>query len=165
MAENFTATQRIGLPNYIYITDTSTGLVGVLSRKIYVQDVQGAYLPSGTFIAWALVDPSLSFYALAKDTAPFVKTEWIGAGGAILYTKTILCNFRLTNLQQSFRLTASLTSDPSLLGANDWWMNKMKLRVNIDDSVEAVEIGANQGIAQNSLERATFMTTYKNDFF
>jgi len=167
--QNFTATQQIGLPLAVYVTDTSTGTDAAISgRRAYIQDVEGNYLPIGVandYTVWDLVDTSKSIVALTQDTSAFVKIDWINVSGTVLYTKTILCDFRLTNLQESFQLTASLTSNPALLQDTNWWNNKMKLRVNIDDSVEAVEIGGNQRIAQSALNRATEMTSNQSDYF
>jgi hypothetical protein len=170
LTQNFTATQQIGLPLAVYVTDTSTGSdVAVTARRLYIQDIQGNYLvPSGTttqYMVWALVDTSKSFTCLTGDVAPYAKVDWVNNAGTVLYTKTILCDFSLTNTQQSFKLTASLTSDPSLLGDTNWWYSKMKLRVNIDDALEAVTIGGNQRIAQSALDRATYMTSNQKDFF
>lgn len=167
---NFTATQQIGLPNSIFLTDTHTGTdVTVTEKRVYVQDVYGNYLvPSGTttnYVVWALADSTISIACLLTDTAPYVRTDWVDASGVVKATKTILCDFNLFNLQESFRLTSSLTSNPSLLQDNNWWNNKMKLRVNIDDSVEAVSIGGNQEIAQNALDRATYLTQNASIFF
>ena len=169
MAQTFTATQQIGLPTCVYITDTSTGLSNVASRRAYIQDVQSNYLvPSGTttdYTVWALVDTSISIDCLSQDTCAYVKIEWMSAGGTVLYTLTTLCNFRLNNLQESFSLTQSLTSDPSLIQDTDWFLNKMILRCNIDDSVQAVEIGGNQQVSQAALNRATAMTQSQSLYF
>ena len=170
LSPNFTGTQQIGLPSCVYLTDTSTGSdTAVTQRRAYIQDVQGNYLvPSGTttdYVVWALVDTSISIDCLTQDTAPYCLVQWLNVSNTVLYSKTILCDFRLNNLQKSFSLTQSLTSDPRILQDTNWFLNKMILRCNIDDSVQAVEIGGNQQVAQGALNRATYMTENSNLFF
>jgi len=170
LTPNFTASQQIGLPLAIYLTDTSTGSdVLIVSRRVYVQDYEGNYLvTAGTttdYMVWPLVDTSKSFECLTVDTAPYVKVDWVDVSGNVVETKTKLGCFRLNGLQESFSLTSNLTSNPALLQDNNWWNNKMKLRVNIDDAVQAVEIGGNQLIAQAALNRETYITENKSLFF
>jgi len=170
LTPNFSAASPIGIPDAIYLTDTSTGSdVTITERRVRVQDQEGNYLvSSGTlteYMVWALADTSKSFACLTKDTAPYVKVDWVDNLGAVVETKTVLGCFRLNGLQASFALTGNLVSAPLLLQDNDWFMNKMKLRVNLDDALEAVTIGGNQNIAQSALDRSTFMIEHEQNFF
>lgn len=170
LTPNFTGTQQIGLPNCVYLTDTSTGSdVTIIEKRVYITDVENNYLvPSGTttdYVVWALVDSTISIDCLTQDTAAFVRVDWLNVSGGVVETKTILCDFRLYNLQESFQLTQQLVGNPNIIQDTNYWNNKMILRVNIDDSVEAVSIGGNQRVAQSALNRATYMTTNQTMFF
>lgn len=167
---NFTGTQQIGLPSCVYLTDTSTGSdVTVTERRVTITDVYNNNLvPSGTttsYTVWPLADSTISIDCLTQDTAAFVKVDWVTSGGSVVETLTILCDFRLYSLQASFEISQNMLSYPSVIQDTNYWNNKMKLRVLIDDSVEAVSIGGNQRVAQSALDAATFMTTHQTDFF
>lgn len=170
LTPNFTGTQQIGLPSCVYLTDDSTGSdVSIVARRAYVIDVENNYLvPTGTttdYTVWPLVDTSISIDCLTQDTAAFVRVDWVDVGGAVVETKTILCDFRLYNLQESFQLTQAMVAQPNIIQDTNFWNNKMILRVNIDDSVEAVSIGGNQRVAQSALNRATAMTNNQSIYF
>jgi hypothetical protein len=102
---------------------------------------------------------------LDADTAAYVRIDWVSSGGTVLYTKTTLCDFRLFALQQSFALTQALTAQPNIIQDTNYWTNKMILRCNIDDSVEAVSIGGNQVVAQGALDRAAQMVNNQLIYF
>lgn len=170
LTQNFSATQQIGLPSSVYIEDTSTGSDGSISaRRVYITDAQNNYLvPTGTttdYTVWSYASSTISIDCLTSDTAPYVRVDWVNSGGTVLYTKTTLCDFRLFALQQSFALTQALTAQPNIIQDTNYWTNKMILRCNIDDSVEAVSIGGNQVVAQGALDRADFMVNNQSMFF
>ena len=170
LTPNFTGTQQIGLPSCVYLTDDSTGSdVTITEKRVYITDVENNYLvPSGTttdYVVWALADSTISIDCLTQDTAAFVKTDWVNVSGGVVETKTILCDFRLYNLQESFQLTQAMVAQPNIIQDTNFWNNKMILRVNIDDSVEAVSIGGNQRVAQSALNRATAMTNNQSIYF
>ena len=170
LTPNFSATQQIGIPNAPYLVDTSTGSDGsIASRRVTITKADGTTLvPVGTstsYTVWPIANSFISIACLSSDTAPFVKVDWVDAGGTVLYTKTILCDFSLYNTQASFELTKDLTSAPNTLMDNDYWLNRMKLRCNIDDALQAVSIGGNIYIAQAALDRASYLVTNKSKFF
>ncbi len=167
---NFTPSQVIGVPNSVYLTDGTTGTdAAVTARRVYITNVQGDYLvASGTtsdYTVWALVDSTKSIACLTEDTAVLIRVDWVNVSGTVLYTKSKYYPCRLYNLQESFYLTQTLTSSPNNIQDTNWFLNKMTLRVNIDDSVQAIEIGGNQGISQAALNRATQMTNNENLYF
>lgn len=170
LTPNFTAGSIIGSPQSVYLTDTSTGSdVTIVSRRVYIQTEQGVYLvPSGTttdYTVWSISDSTISIDCLTKDQAPFIKVDWLNISGVVVQTKTQLCLFRLFGLQKSFSLTGSLVGNPSLITDTNWWDNKLKLRVNLDDAYEAVTIGGNIYDAQAALDRSTYMVNNSSIFF
>lgn len=169
--QNFAASQTIGLPNIVLLTDTSTGSDGAITqRRAYLQQSDATYLvPSGTttdYVVWPYADSSISINCLTQDTALNITIQWLDVSNAVLYSKTTLYDFTLYGEQFLLNLTlAQIGSTPNLLQSTGYYTNKMILRVNLDDADNAVSLGSNIYGAQQSLNLATYMETNQQLFF
>lgn len=166
----FTTTQILGLPNIITLTDTSTGSdVAITQRRVYLIQASNAYLvPAGTitnYIPWSYSDDEISINALNQDYALNISVQWLDVGNNVLYTKTILECFTQYGLLGSFGLTSVLSANPNTIQDQNYWLNRMILRCNIDDANQAISIGGNIFISQAALDRETYMLANKNLYF
>ena len=168
----FTASQTIGLPNIITLTDTSTGSdVAITSRRVYLVNSAGEYVvPSGTttdYIVWSYSDASISLDVLTQDTALNITVQWLNVGNTVLYTKTTLFCFTLYGEQFLFNLTeaeAAITN-PSIIQDSDYLTNFFNLRLCIDNANQAVSIGGNIYVSQSQLSKEQYIINNQNLFF
>lgn len=162
--------QSFGTPSVVTATDTSTGSdAAIASRKITLTTYNGTTLvPAGTtttFVAWPLLTNPLSIDALDKDYALSIRVDWLDAGGTVLYTKTQLYQFSMYNEEFYYSLTSRQSSVPSIIMDNVYYMNKLKLRVNLDSAQQAVFYGEDISSAQYCLDAATELRLNQNKYF
>lgn len=159
---NFSTTQPAGTLTSFTITDTSTGSDGtVTGRLITLKKYDGSYLvPTGytvTYIFWPVVTLSGDTLTVAnildKDYCVDINVRWFAASTAA-YTKTILTLF--TGYGDTFlrQLTQALSANKITITQNNFWYNKNKLRVLLDDASQAVSLLNDQTIATNCLDEA-----------
>jgi hypothetical protein len=157
---NFTATQLLGLPNIIVLTDTSSGSdVDVTSRRAYLRDAyDNPIVPVGTttaFIPWAIGDPSINLDVLTKDMALYVKVEWLNASNVVLYTKEVLYGFKGFNEDFAYQLTGFLANNYKRTADSGYLQNLFLLRTFIDSGNQAIELGGDIAKAQTLYDNAT----------
>lgn len=168
MAASFTSDQIAGNLSEAIFEDTSTGLVGVTGRLIYLQKYDGTYLvPSGTitdYVFWPIGDTEIEIDVLDKDYCLEVTIVWY-AGSTAAYTVTELVLF--TGYSDLFlrQLTQALAANRVQLGNNNFTANKGKLRVKLDDASQAVSLLNDQTIAQFCLDQAKDLTDNISTFF
>jgi hypothetical protein len=163
LTQNFTATQVVGEPSEIIITDTSTGTDGTvtLMRAYLTKTDSTTLVPDGTATAYVEWNYSAGVVetidALDKDYCLSIKVDWLTALGAIVYTKTSLVMTSLYNEEFYYDLTQAQTASVTLLSNKNYYENKMKLRVEIDSASQAVTFGGDQYGGQSCLDRATYL--------
>jgi len=173
MTENFSASQTVGIPNTIILTDSSTGIFdpAITDRKVYITDVAGNYITAnGSFTVptstdWPVADLTVSIACLDNDMALQIRVDWLDVTDVVLYTKTILFDFEMYGLMGSFQLTQALSSKPNTIQDANYWNNRIILTVNLDDANNAVTVGNNQFISQSALDRATYMLANQQLYF
>jgi hypothetical protein len=173
MIASFSVSQTIGLPNIISLADTSTNTFdpAITVREVVMVDAYGNYITaSGSSVTpasttWLVSDMSISIDCLKVDMALQITVNWLSITGAVLYTQTALYDFTQYGVLASFALTQDLTGKPNTLQDQNYWMNRMILRCNIDDADNAVSIGGNIYIAQSSLDREQEMISRQNLYF
>lgn len=173
LIQNFSATQTIGVPSVINLTDTSTGTdVTIVTRSVYILTASGSYLTASggsynvpTFTPWVYTNATISIDCLPQDLSLNIRVDWLDINGAVIYTKTILFDFTMYGLLGSFSLTQDLSAAPNTIQDTNYWMNRMILRCNIDDADNAVFIGGNQFISQAALDREAYMLANQNLYF
>jgi hypothetical protein len=170
LSPNFTASQNSGTPNLIFLTDTSTGSDGTITkRRIYLLQSDGTYLvPAGTvtnYIEWALVDVTTSLNVLIQDTALSITVQWLSASDVVVANKTTSFAFTAYNETFYYGLTESQVANANLTASTNWYQTKMILRVELDSAYQAISFASDIFSAQAALNRATFISTNQSYFF
>ncbi len=169
MPATFTTSQSYGLPSIIVFNDTSTGLVNVAARRIYIQTGYGTYLtPAGSttdYILWPLATNPISIDILDKDYATVVVIQWVDINGTVLYTATSPIGFTLYNEQELYDLTQDQTSNYSIIQDTNYYSNKMQMRVEIDSGDQAMLLATDIAGAQSCYDRATYLRLNKSLYF
>ena len=170
LSPNFTASQNSGTPNLIFLTDTSTGSDGTITkRRIYLLQSDGTYLvPAGTatnYIEWALVDVTTSLNVLIQDTALSITVQWLTAGNVEVASLTTSFAFTAYNETFYYGLTESQVANANLTASTNWYQTKMILRVELDSAYQAISFASDIFSAQAALNRATFISTNQSYFF
>jgi hypothetical protein len=170
LSPNFTASQNSGTPNLIFLTDTSTGSDGTITkRRIYLLQSDGTYLvPAGTvtdYIEWALVDVTTSLNVLIQDTALSITVQWLTAANVVVANKTTSFAFTAYNETFYYGLTESQVANANLTASTNWYQTKMILRVELDSAYQAISFASDIFSAQAALNRATFISTNQSYFF
>ena len=147
LSPNFTASQNSGTPNLIFLTDTSTGSDGTITkRRIYLLQSNGTYLvPTGTvtnYIEWALVDVTTSLNVLIQDTALSITVEWLTASNVVVANKTTSFAFTAYNETFYYGLTESQVANANLTASTNWYQTKMILRVELDSAYQAISFAS-----------------------
>ena len=149
LSPNFTASQNSGTPNLIFLTDTSTGSDGTITkRRIYLLQSNGTYLvPTGTatnYIEWALVDVTTSLNVLIQDTALSITVQWLTASNVVVATKTTSFAFTAYNETFYYGLTESQVANANLTASTNWYQTKMILRVELDSAYQAISFASDK---------------------
>lgn len=169
LTPNFTAVQTITDPTILTLTDTSTGSDGGLtSRRIYLQKAGGSYLvETGTttdYEVWAIGDSSIELDLLDRDYALNITVQWL-TGSTVTYTKTILNGYKAYSEQFAYDLTTYQQSNPKLISNKNFYYSKIQLRCDIDDAVNAIELGNDITNAQAAFNRAKYLIDNPKLFF
>lgn len=170
-APNFTSSQDAGDLSVGTLTDTSTGYTGITGRLVYFRKYDGNYLvPSGTstdYIVWPYVSgtgDTLEFDMLDKDYCLSIIVVYM-SGSTESTSKTILTLF--TGYGDLFlrQLTQALSANRVTITQKNFWYNKNKLRVLLDDAEQAVNLLNDQTIAQFCLDEEKKLTDNVSSFF
>jgi hypothetical protein len=172
LTPNFSSSQSSGDLSVMTLEDTSTGsFSGITGRLVYLRKYDGNYLvPSGyttTYIFWPVVSgvgDTLEIDALDKDYCLDITVVWY-AGSTASVTKTILTLF--TGYGDIFlrQLTQRLAANRVTITAQNFWLNKNKLRVLLDDAAQAVSLLNDQTAAQFCLDEEKKLTDNIAMFF
>lgn len=168
---NFTSSQDAGDLSVGTLTDTSTGYTGITGRYVTFRKYDSSYLtPSGytvDYIVWPYVSgtgDTLDFDMLDKDYCLDITVQYL-AGSTVSTSKTILTLF--TGYGDLFlrQLTQALAANKASITAQNFWVNKNKLRVLLDDASQAVSLLNDQTIAQFCLDDEKTLTDNLSMFF
>lgn len=172
LTPNFSTSQESGDLSVAILTDTSTGdYTGITGRIVRFRKYDGDYLVpnsvSETYVAWPVVSgigDTLEVDMLDKDYCLDITVSYY-AGSTVNTTKTILTLF--TGYSDYFlrRLTAALSGNKVESRAKNFWVNKNKLRVLVDDAEQAVSFLNDQTIATFCLDEAKILTDNIQTFF
>ena len=159
---NFSSGQTLNQPNLIYLTDISTGSdTAITGRNIFLQKSDGTFsTPTGSttdYILWPLANNSTSVNVLIKDTALNITVNWLDVNGAVLYTKAYLNVFTLYNETFDYSLAASEESKPIIVNSANYYFNRIKLRLAINDAKNSVVLATSITNAQAACDRGTYL--------
>lgn len=143
--------------------------MSVTGRLIMLRKYSGDYLTPAnyttTYIFWPAADNTLTVSGvLDKDYCLEITVNWY-VGSTAQYTKVILTLF--TGYGDLFlrQLTQALSASKVTITQNNFWLNKNKLRVLLDDAAQAVSLLNDQTIAQFCLDNSKELTDNINTFF
>lgn len=169
-AASFSVSQSINSINILTLADTSTGSdTNITARQIYLQTGNGTYLvPAGVttnFIPWLLANTSINLNVLSQDYAVNILVQWLDVSGNVLYSSQNVYLFTAYSEQFMYGLTQLLALSPSIPQDNQYYADKMQLRVLIDSAVNSIAIASDISSAQSCLNQAAYMIQNKNLFF
>lgn len=151
-------------PAFFTITDTSTGSdVLITGRTIVLYNVDNSVF--GTFNFPLSAGASIAISALTQDVALNVQVNWNNVGGAAIYTSTQIYAFTQYGEQFYYQLTQNQTSNPSIVNDNNYYGNKLKLRVELDSATQAINVGKDIYSAQGCITRYNYLISNQNFFF
>lgn len=173
LVPNFSSSQSSGAIATATFLDTSTGsYTGITGRLIRLRTYTGTYLvPTGVsinYIYWpvssGIGDTIDIANLLDKDYALDITISYY-SGSSVSITKTILTLF--TGYGDLFlrQLTQALAANKIIITAKNFWVNKNKLRVLLDDAAQAVGLLNDQTIAQFCLDESKKLTDNLSNFF
>jgi hypothetical protein len=170
LTPNFTATQLLGLPNIIVLTDTSSGSDGnVTSRRVYLRDAyNNNVLPDGTvtdYVEWDIGESSINIDCLTKDMALNITVEWIDANDVALYSKLVFSGFTSYNEDFLYQLAGFLAVNYKRTADADFVTQMFKLRNYVDSGDQAVIRGGDIAKAQACYDIATNIRENSAYFF
>jgi len=161
---NFSATQTVGEPSEINLTDTSAGTdVAVTQRRVYIAPPTGAFLvEEGTateYEEWddfpATTTITLDVLAEKAGQACTITVQWLDVSGNVLYAKALKYGFTLYGEEFDYSLTQRLSGNPLLINDNDFFNNKSDLRTELDSGNQALSLAGDVFGAQQCYDRAT----------
>lgn len=163
ISPSFTASQPIGQPSQIKLTDTSTGTdVTITTRRVFFIDAYGNFLVqdgTGTdYEVWTDFPgtTTITLDILSKDYALIIKVQWLTSGGTVV-NEVIhdVQGFTYYNEQFDYQLTQLLSGNPLLINDGGFFNEKSTLRTDIDSGNQAIEQALDQYGAQQCYDRAT----------
>jgi hypothetical protein len=166
----FTATQILGEPSIIKLTDASTGSdAAITARRVYLRLANGSYLvPDGTttdYVNWPLADATLELDVLTVDKAVDITVQHLNSSGVAIYTKTTLCLFTQYAKQFLYNLTQGQSGNTGLVNDNQYWEKKSQLFTEVDSALNAVEMANDLFGAQGCLDRAQKIIDNAESYF
>ena len=170
LTPDFTASQDLGFPSKINLTDNSTGSdAAIASRRIYLLDSDGEYdVETGTttdYEVWSYADASITLDLLLQDKAFWITVQWLNSGGTVLYTKTELVGFLLYLKTYYIGLIKSQSSNKKLIDRANFYQNEIKLLCSIREAETAIELAEDIGSAQAAMIRGTELINHPSYFF
>lgn len=174
---SFTTSQTIGNSAGVNIIDTSSGSdVTAVSRRTYMRNSLGEYVTeSGTtdtvaYTEWPLADGnSISLAVLDSATALDITLMYVNVSGVSVSQTTVLCGFPLYAEEFYYSLTQAQaqqnTPPPTILQDNQYYTQKMMLRVNIDSGNQAIAYGGDIVSAQNCYNLANYQVMNQSLLF
>lgn len=169
---NFSNSQSAGNLRIAILTDTSTGSgSNITGRLVEIRKYNGGFLvPDGVttdYVFWPYVagtGDTIQIDILDKDYCLQISVVSY-SGSSIYQTTTRICNFTGYGDLFARQLTQSLSANLTTITAYNFWYNKIKLRVLLDDAAQAVLLINDQTISQFCLNEEYKLTNNIQAFF
>jgi hypothetical protein len=170
LVASFTATQSLGYPSRITLTDTSTGSdAAIAARRVYITDSAGEYIvEDGTdtdYEVWAYADSTITLDLLEQDTAVYITVDWVNSGGTELYEEELLTVFLLYARTYFINLVKVQSSRPPLRDHANFYMNEIRLLCSIKEAEDAIYYAGDILSAQAACNRAKVLINQPSYFF
>ena len=160
-APSFSALQQLGTPSVITFIDTSAGSdVLIVSRRITLLKADGTNLYQAS--NWLIADISKSVDVLTKDYGLYVTVDWLSSSGSVLYSKYYAMTFVAYSSIFLSRLTQQEMALPNVTGGANYWENKAKLILLVDNAQKATSKGNDYKKAQVFLNKAFQLMNNQN---
>lgn len=152
----------------IIFTDISTGSdPNLIDRQISLFLTDGSLL-DGSVIDWPITDGNTKTLTniLPKDEAIKGVVSWTSSSpiGGSVYNQSTIISFTGYNSLGSYGLTQWEAANRDLTRNKNYFYNKLKLRVHIDNAIEATNY-SDQFAAQENLDDAKALLDNKQTFF
>lgn len=172
MAYIFSATESLGIPEQITLTDDSdSSLVGITERRIYLRLANGNWLDSTgtesstvTYIVWSISDVSITLSVLSRSTAIDITVNWM-TNSTITGTDTVLYCFDLYDYLFAYDLIGAQTSSPGIIQDSTYYSNFSQFIVNLFCAEVAVTTGNDLFSSQQALNRNQLFITQEQYYF
>lgn len=168
---SFTASESLGLPEQITLTDTSTSPdPGLTSRRVSFRMANGNWLntagESSTIVyeTWPIGDVSLTLNLLSESTTLSITVEWL-TGSTITGITTELFCFDLFDYLFAYELIGAQTSSPGIIQDNTYYSNFSAFIVNLFCAEIAVTTGDDLYSSQEALNRNQLMISNEQMYF
>jgi hypothetical protein len=166
-AQNFSVSQTLGTPNIITFTDTSVGSdVLITERRIYLLKADGTYIKSiNNYWLWSIAQATKEIDAINRDYGLSITVKWCDVTGSTLYEKNYKMDFVAYTSNFINELTQQETALPSIEFTVDYFQQKGHLQTLVDDSNQAIALGADYKKAQVFLDQAYYIINNQTRFF
>jgi len=168
LVPNFSVSQTLGSPNIITWTDTSTGSdVAITKVRIFFLKADGTYLKNGSLNYFEYPYPAAptDIGVMNRDYGLSITTEWLNVSNTVLYTKNYKMNFVAYTSNFIDGLTQQETALPSIEFTVDYFQQKGHIQTLVDDSNQAIALGADYKKAQVFLDQAYYIINNQTRFF
>jgi hypothetical protein len=168
LTPNFSVSQTLGLPNVITFTDTSTGSDGAIEiRRIFLLKADGTYIKDGVnnYFSWDYADDTIELDVINRDYGLSITVQWLDGSFNILYTKNYKVDLVAYVSNFINGLTQQETALPSIEFTVDYFQQKGHLQTLVDDSNQAIALGADYKKSQVFLDQAYYIINNQTRFF
>jgi hypothetical protein len=170
-APNFSATESLGMPEQVTLTDTSTGSdAGLTERRVYFRMANGKWLTTAgesttpAYEVWPIADSSITLSLLSQSTTLEITVFWMTAE-AVTYQKSTLYCFDLFDYLFAYNLIGAQTSDPGIIQDTSYYSNFSAFIVNMFCAESAVIYGDDLYSSQAALNRNQVLIDNEGDYF
>ena len=167
----FSASESIGVPAQITVTDTTTSPDGGLTeRRIFMRLANGNWLTENgesetvAYVTWSISDISKTLSVLTQSTAMGMTVQWM-TGSTITGEITDSIAFVEYDYLFAYDLIGSETSSPGIVQDNNYYSNFIAFIVNLFNGENAVLTGSDIWSSQQQLNKNYVMEQNENDFF
>lgn len=167
---DFTATQVLGQPSQIVLTDTHTGTdAAVVAARVVITDSAGnSIVESGntnSYSPWANIANPLTLTVFStKDKAVYVTVNYVNISGTTLYSKIYLKGFLLYAITYYIFIIKSQSSRPQLVDKANFYDSTIKLITEIQNATTAITYNDIMS-AQAAMDRVYQLISKPSYFF
>lgn len=169
LVQSFTAGNVLGQPQRIVLTDTSSGSdTNVVLRRVYLLQYDGTYLQQTVgqdYIDWNYSDSTLILDILTADTALSILVQWLSVTNVVLYSYTVLTVFNMNASILDDFLISGQQARPNLINDTNYYLNRIQLRVAINDAINAITQMSDITNSQQACNRGMYFVDNQNSLF